>query len=68
MSSLDTKQLEEQLAELSKTHQALDDAISQLQNSVSIDQIKITRLKKEKLLLKEQVERIKSILIPNQEA
>jgi len=68
MSPINKAQLEEKLAELSITHSAVDAAINQLQSSVSIDQIKITRLKKEKLVLKEQVERIKSILIDDKQA
>jgi len=69
MSEFDQQALQEQLSELSKRHQSMDSAIKQLEDdAISIDQVKITRLKKEKLLLKEQIEKIKSALIPNHTA
>lgn len=68
MRNVDQEQLEEELAELSSRHENMDSAIKQLQESLSIDQLKISRLKKEKLMLKEQIEKIKSSLIPDQKA
>ena len=68
MRNVDKEQLEEELAELSSRHENMDSAIKQLQESLSIDQLKISRLKKEKLILKEQIEKIKSSLIPDQKA
>jgi len=63
MSGFDHKALEEKLSELSARHQTMDIAIKQFEDAaISIDHVKISRLKKEKLLLKEQIESIKKAL------
>ena len=61
----DKEQLQEQLAELSEQHQALDKEIQELHDQVHSNQLHITRLKKQKLILKDRIEKIKSYLIPN---
>jgi len=69
MSEFDRQALQEQLSELSKRHESMDSAIKQFEgDAISVDHVKISRLKKEKLLLKEQIEKIKSALIPNSTA
>ena len=68
MNHIDKEQLEEELAELSDRHENMDNEIKQLEQGLSVDQLKVTRLKKEKLLIKEQIEKIKSALIPNRQA
>jgi len=63
MPKFDPEILQEQLSELSKRHESMDSAIKQFEgNAISIDHVKITRLKKEKLQLKERIEKIKKAL------
>lgn len=56
------------LLELLSRHRALDDAIQALENRAYRDQLQIQRLKKEKLLLKERIERVRTDLIPDLDA
>jgi len=53
------------LQELRMAHRDLDTTIEQLAGKPSIDQIKIKRLKKRKLVLKDMIVRLESDLIPN---
>lgn len=46
-------------------HRDLDDVISDLSQNPLANQMQITRLKKRKLQLKDQIERLKSKLIPD---
>jgi hypothetical protein len=61
----DKEQLQEQLAELSQQHQVLDQEIENLHKQVYSNQLHLTRLKKQKLALKERIEKVKSSLIPD---
>lgn len=62
------QQLHTQLQTLRTEHRDLDDAIAALQQSASIDQLQITRLKKRKLALKDAIAKIESRLIPDLDA
>ncbi|WP_202906194.1 YdcH family protein [Ectothiorhodospira magna] len=53
------------LTELREEHRALDDAIQRLAEGPFIDQIRLTRLKKRKLQLKDAIARLESRLIPD---
>jgi len=53
------------LAELESEHRDLDDVIDQIINGSSFDQIQVQRLKKRKLVLKDKILRLRSMLIPN---
>lgn len=64
----DTEALYQKLAELTQEHRALDEAIASLLAETHHDQLKITRMKKRKLLLKDMIMRISSQLIPDQPA
>lgn len=55
----------EKLRELRIEHRDLDDVISRLQLDFSVDELQIKRLKKRKLLLKDQISRLESELIPD---
>jgi hypothetical protein len=55
----------EKLRELRIEHRDLDDVISRLQLDFSVDELQIKRLKKRKLLLKDQINRLESELIPD---
>ncbi|MEM8833714.1 MAG: YdcH family protein [Pseudomonadota bacterium] len=61
--------LEEKLVELEHEHQDLDQIIDRLRNpgpgSPPADFLQIKRLQKKKLILKDQIERIKSEMIPD---
>ena len=46
-------------------HRDLDDVIHRLQLDLYIDQVQLRRLKKRKLLLKDQISRLESQLIPD---
>ncbi|MCB5198859.1 hypothetical protein SAMN05428995_10731 [Loktanella sp. DSM 29012] len=46
------------IAELKKKHQTLSDSVEQLQRSAGSDDLEIARLKKEKLMLKEEISRL----------
>jgi hypothetical protein len=50
--------LSSHLQALKKKHQALSDRIDELQRNPSRDDLKIGRLKKEKLVLKQQITRL----------
>jgi hypothetical protein len=55
----------ERLRQLRIEHRDLDDVINRLQMDLFIDQVQMRRLKKRKLLLKDQIARIESQLIPD---
>jgi hypothetical protein len=46
-------------------HRDLDDVIHRLQLDLYVDQVQLRRLKKRKLLLKDQISRLESQLIPD---
>ena len=57
--------LRRRLAELQSEHRDLDDVIARIGETAPFDQIQIKRLKKRKLLLKDQIARIESRLLPD---
>jgi hypothetical protein len=61
------KQLE-RLRELRVSHRDLDYLIDRLQEDPMIDQLRIRRLKKRKLLLKDMINVIESDMIPDLDA
>ena len=65
MDDLDQEAIKHQLAELEMEHRDLDDVIAQITDSGPFDQIQIQRLKKRKLMLKDEILRLKSRLIPD---
>ena len=70
MGKLDTETFKniERLKGLRIEHQDLDQVINALHDKASTDQLLIQRLKKRKLLLKDQIQRIESDLIPDMDA
>jgi len=54
-----------ELEVLRREHRDLDDAIHALQESGRADQLRLRRLKKQKLGLKDQIARIEDILTPD---
>ena len=62
------KILQIKLDELTLEHRDLDDVIEALTTHPDFDQLKISRMKKRKLLLKDQIILLHSKLIPDIEA
>lgn len=61
----DQEALRRQLAELQSEHRDLDDIIARLSEKVPFDQLQVQRLKKRKLSIKDQIERVRSKLLPD---
>jgi hypothetical protein len=55
----------QRLRQLRIEHRDLDDVIHRLQLDLYVDQVQMRRLKKRKLLLKDQIARLESQLIPD---
>jgi hypothetical protein len=55
----------ERLRQLRIEHRDLDDIISRLTMDFKIDELQMKRLKRRKLLLKDQITRLESQLIPD---
>jgi hypothetical protein len=55
----------EKLRELRIEHRDLDDVIARLQMDLRVDELQLKRLKKRKLMLKDQITRLESELIPD---
>jgi len=58
----------ERLRELRVSHRDLDYLIDRLQDDPMVDQLRIRRLKKRKLLLKDMISVLESELIPDMDA
>ena len=58
----------ERLRELRVSHRDLDYLIDRLQHDPMVDQLRIRRLKKRKLLLKDMIAALESELIPDLDA
>ena len=54
----------ERLRELRIEHRDLDDVIHRLQMDLYVNEVQLRRLKKRKLMLKDQIARLESELIP----
>ena len=61
----DQELLRLKLAELKLEHRDLDDVITRLTERASYDQLQLQRLKKRKLVLKDQITRAKAMLHPD---
>jgi len=65
MADRETEALRKQLAELRSEHRDLDDVIARLVEKAPYDQLQMQRLKKRKLLLKDEIAKIESELLPD---
>ena len=61
----DKETIRKRLEELKLEHRDLDDAISRVAENPPFDQIKIQRLKKRKLALKDEISRLQDLLLPD---
>ena len=62
---LDIEALKAKLAALKNEHRDLDEVIARLAARAPINQLELRRLKKRKLLLKDQITKIESELLPD---
>ena len=60
-----TEALKAKLAALRTEHRDLDDVITRIAERAPYDQLQMQRLKKRKLLLKDQISKIESELLPD---
>ena len=67
LSNVDTELFKniERLRQLRIEHRDLDDVISRLSLDFDADQLQLKRLKKRKLMLKDQIAKLESQLIPD---
>ncbi|EAW32597.1 hypothetical protein GP2143_15116 [marine gamma proteobacterium HTCC2143] len=65
MENTDIPSLSFQLFQLQTEHRMLDTEISNLQQLPYLDQLKLQRMKRQKLRLKQNIEHIKAQLIPD---
>ncbi len=61
----DREALKRRLETLRSEHRDLDDVIQRISGGNAFDQLQIKRLKKRKLMLKDQIARIESKLVPD---
>jgi len=61
----DVESLKQKINQLHVEHRALDDVISRLSQGNALDQIQLQRLKKRKLLLKDQIAMLERQLEPD---
>ena len=64
----EAEMLRAKLHELTLEHRDLDDVINHLSADPTFDQLQLRRMKKRKLVLKDQINQIRSKLIPDIEA
>lgn len=61
----DQQTLRRRIAELETEHSDLDGVIDQISEEVPFDQLQVQRLKKRKLVLKDEIQTLRSRLIPD---
>ena len=62
---LDVEALRAKLAALKTEHRDLDDVIARIGERAPFDQLQLQRLKKRKLILKDQIYKIESDMLPD---
>ncbi len=68
MNANDPEDIAVRLAALREEHRDLDEAIAGLAADPSVDQLRLRRMKKRKLKLKDWIDRLESELIPDLDA
>lgn len=68
MKSSDPGEIAQKLAELREEHRDLDKAIAALTEDSYVDQLRLTRMKKRKLKLRDWISYLESLLIPDLDA
>lgn len=59
------EEIRRKLAELTTEHRDLDDVIARMASDPFMDQLRLQRLKKRKLMLKDQIANLENQLIPD---
>lgn len=62
------KPLERRIYDLQVEHRDLDEVVARLATGGGVDELLLTRLKKRKLQLKDEISRLRSLLIPDLDA
>ncbi|NKC14710.1 MAG: DUF465 domain-containing protein [Gammaproteobacteria bacterium] len=65
LSAEDERRVRERLEGLRVEHRDLDDVITRISEAVYTDQLQLRRLKKRKLFLKDMINKLESLLIPD---
>ena len=65
MRDSDIETIRDKLATLQSEHRDLDDVIAQITSGGGYDQLQVQRLKKRKLMLKDQIAVLESELLPD---
>ena len=63
--ALDHDAMKASIAQLRLRHRSLDQEIDALNETGAIDQLKVARLKKEKLLLKDRISELEDLFTPD---
>lgn len=63
--NLEQEKLKEKLEELKMEHRDLDEAIERMSEQAQFDMLKLQRMKKRKLALRDMINKIESMLIPD---
>ena len=61
----DREELRRELQTLLSEHRDLDDVIERISEAVPSDRLQVQRLKKRKLILKDQITRLQALLLPD---
>ena len=61
----DTQEIQQKLEQLKIEHRDLDAVIDQLAGSAPVDFLRLQRLKKRKLYLKDHISKLESLLLPD---
>lgn len=61
----DTEAMRQRLEELRLEHRDLDDVIGRVAEDAPFDQLRVQRLKKRKLMLKDEIMRLEDALLPD---
>ncbi|MCR9177059.1 MAG: DUF465 domain-containing protein [Alphaproteobacteria bacterium] len=65
MDAQDLDEMKRRLNEMKVEHRDLDDVIDRLIETAPFDQLQVQRLKKRKLMLKDQILRLESSILPD---
>jgi hypothetical protein len=65
MTGMDEQAVRESLANLTQAHRTLDEQIRAIESVAAPNQLHLTRLKKRKLALKDEIARLEDMLVPD---
>ncbi|GHF20264.1 hypothetical protein GCM10017044_13850 [Kordiimonas sediminis] len=62
---MDDQAIQQRLSEVLEEHRDLDDAIQSMMSVGTFDHLQVQRLKKRKLILKDQISKLEDMLLPD---